>query len=463
VSDQEMRDLVRRVLEGDPAALVALLLMAYRLGWTLEEVLAQLGMTLEQVLEMLGAESAEAREIIRLLRLLDTYRGNTAGHIAKRIAEAINRLKELTEKIRGVRQIWDIVIKKGGEGLYFAGPIAIGLLEVLFIFGAGLLLPASRMGELTLHDDDDRAAWYELIITLYRRHVADREAYRQGSTAKSRTALLTDADYLWRLVQAFRRRYPETDEAAILRLIERAAGGWVRQYLGWDDDDLVRDPPVQAPDRPLPPGRPPALPVSDHPHTVERPLSHDEWVAAQKEAEKQAIRRRIIEVRARLREMMRKRHDPDYDFPETSRMIDDIIRQLLEELEKLRGQLGTDDSGEDVDEPYEPVPPRPAPPWPLGHNWLNPYRLYVNPKTGAQAWISDPPPDGEEWERYDGADGRPRFHWGWVPEVDPETGKIKWHPGWLPGPDPAPRFHGTMIVPPGMGGDEPAAGKQGGG
>jgi hypothetical protein len=55
----------------------------------------------------------------------------------------------------------------------------------------------------------------------------------------------------------------------------------------------------------------------------------------------------------------------------------------MKELEKLRQELkeAGEDTGEEFDEPLDPLPPAPLPPWPLGHP-VRPYRLYVNLKTG---------------------------------------------------------------------------------
>lgn len=379
------------------------------------------------------------------------------AEVRRRLIALRRALERLLQQNPGLRPLHEFLERLMQGPRWFAdkikyapetalGPIGIGLAEVLFIFAAGLLLPASKMGDLTLDDDTDRDKWLALITQLYRQHVKDRAEFREGTSKKTRTQLLEDADYLWKLVQAFLRRYPDSDQAAILRMIERAAGGWVRQYLGWDEDTL-QPAPAPQPSSVAPPALPPQIPVTEHPHTVERPQTYEEWLAAQKKADAQRIRDRIIEVRKRLRELKRKRQDPNYEH--VAGMLDEYIKQLIDELEKLRARLkemGSDDTGEEFDEPYDPPPAAPLPPWPLGHNWQNPVRLYVNPKSGEQRWFSDPPPGGD-WERMDGTDGEPQFHWGWVPEVDPETGKIDWKAGWLPGPPTVPPYQGTLALP----------------
>jgi hypothetical protein len=365
-------------------------------------------------------------------------------------------LQKLLDENPGLRPLQELIERLQNAPTWFAQqakfipesaafPVAIGFAEVLFIFAAGLLLPASKMGDLTLDDDSDRDKWFELIAALYRQHIKDRADYRGGTSKRTRTQLLEDADYLWKLVQAFLRRYPDHDQRSLLLMIERAAGGWVRQYLGWDEDTLQPAPPISAPSAPAPlPPRPP--PVQEHPHTVERPQTYDEWIVGQKKSDAQRIRNRIIVVRKRIRELLRKRGDPNY--ASVTEDIDESIKKVMEELARLRKQLEdmNEDSGEDMDEPYEAPPQAPLPPWPLGHNWANPYRLYVNPRTGEQRWFSDPPPGGD-WERMDGPDGQPQFHWGWTPDIDPETGKVVWKPGWLPGPPSTPPYMGTLALP----------------
>jgi len=425
--DEEIRELERAArASNDPFVWLAYLNALIRAGLR------------EQAIAAIEEMARRFPELWRLREIAELIRKSGAEWLRRKWAFDLEKLFEEFPWLRHFLK----VVQNGASVL---GPIIIGLFEVLFIFAVGLLLPAIKMGELTLSDDKDRDKWFELIISLYRQHVKDRAAYRDGTGTKTRTQLLEDADYLWKLVQAFLRRYPDYDQASILRMIERAAGGWVRQYLGWDDGSLQPLPPVAPgpPPTPVPPIVPPPAP---HPHTVERPQTYEEWLAAQKKADAQRIRDRIIEVRKRLRELKRKRQDPNYE--PVGSTLDEYINQLLEELAKLRKQLEDmkEDTGEEFDEPYDPLPPAPLPPWPLGHNWANPYRLYVDPKTGKQAWMSDPPPGGD-WERMDGDDGQPRFHWGWVPEVDQETGKIVWKPGWLPGPPSTPPYQGTLVLP----------------
>jgi hypothetical protein len=299
--------------------------------------------------------------------------------------------------------------------------------QVLILFGAGLALPASKWGGLTLNDDRDRDAWYALIVAVYKRHVGERNAYRDGDRTRTITELWADADYLWPSVRAFSGRYPKHESASLLRMIERAAGGWVHQYWRQDDDWYTPQPsqPVPPPP-PIPPPEPVAPRPVGRPHMVERPTSYEDSVKEQAKADAQRKRERIARIRERVRELRRKRRDPAYDYRAVLKEIDGYIEALLMELQKLRDDLteADEDTGEDMDEPIELPPPAPLPQWPLGHPAQG-YRLYVKPGTNQQDWFVDPP--GGEWAPASD------YHWGWAPEVDPNTGKIIWRPGWAMG------------------------------
>jgi hypothetical protein len=317
---------------------------------------------------------------------------------------------------------------QGAVIVEYGAVVAGAAIEVILLFGAGLALPASKMGKLTLDDDADREKWYQLIVALYRRHVTERNAYREGDRTRTITQLWADADYLLRLVEAYLRRYPDDDLARVLRMIERAARGWIDQYWRQEDEWYRPAPPQSAP-LPSPPAPAPA--PAEHPHTVERPTSYEDWLKEQKKGEAQRKRERIARIRQRIRELMRKRRNPDYNYDSIHEIIDGYIEALMKELQKLRDELTAagEETGEEFDEPIEPLPPAPIEPWPLGHP-TRPYRLYVNPKTGEQRWFLDPPDSDSDWQPASD------YHWGWVPEVDPNTGRIIWKPGWVPGPEP---------------------------
>lgn len=388
--DEELRALLRRITENpsDFAAWVAYLSALIRAGhWAeAEEVLAEM-----------------------LMRF------------------GMARLPEIERLVPAIR---------GALIIEYGAAAAGAAIQVILLFGAGLALPASKMGKLTLDDDADRDKWHALIVALYRRHVAERNAYRDGDRTRTITELWADADYLWRLVQAFLRRYPNYEFASVLRMIARAAGGWVEQYWRQDDEWYRPAPPPESAALPRPrpaPPSPPTVPVpAEHPHTVERPTTYEDWLKEQEKAEAQRKRERIARIRERIRELMRKRRDPDYNYDSVHRTIDVYIEELMKELQKLRDELTAagEDTGEEFDKPIEPLPSAPLPPWPLGHPVSHPYRLYVNPKTGAQQWFSDPPDGDSGWEPASD------YHWGWVPEVDPDTGRIIWKPGWVPGAAP---------------------------
>ena len=372
-------------------------------------------------------------ELQALYRAVQADPGDFAAWVALvRLLIRLGRTTEaeavLDEMIRrfGVDAVAELAAASGLELIFI---ITGAVTEVVILFGAGLALPASRWGKLTLDDDADRDKFFELIIELYKRHIRERNAYRNGDRSRSITQLWADADYLWRLVQAFLRRYPDHDSASLLRMIERAAGGWVDEY--WRQDDswyMPEPPPARIPlPTPPPPSRCPP-PPAEHPHTVERPRSYEDWLKEQAKSEAQRKREHIARIRERIRELMRKRRDPAYDYEEVHKTIDRFIEELMKELEKLRQELkeAGEDTGEEFDEPLDPLPPAPLPPWPLGHP-VRPYRLYVNLKTGRLDWFIDPPGSDSGWEPAS------EYHWGWVPEVDPDTGKIIWKPGWLPG------------------------------
>jgi hypothetical protein len=377
-------------------------------------------------------EVAVDEELQSLLREIQKDPSNFAAWVAYVVA--LIRLGRIAE----AEAVLDQIVARFGPGVVAELEAATGMelliiefgttLEVILLFGAGLALPASKWGKLTLDDDADRDKWYALIIALYKRHIRERNGYREGNRTRSITELWADADYLWRLVQAFLRRYPDHESASLLRMIERAAGGWVDEY--WRQDDAWSKPVSPPASAPLPQPQPkPAVPTPvEHPHTVERPMSYEDWLKEQAKADAQRKRERIARIRERIRELMRKRRDPAYNYEDVHKTIDRYIEELMEELQKLRDELTAtgQDTGEEFDEPLDPLPPAPLPPWPLGHP-ARPYRLYVNPKTGEQDWFIDPPDRASGWEPASD------YHWGWVPEVDPETGKIIWKPGWVLG------------------------------
>src|SRR3954451_20383088 len=312
-------------------------------------------------------------ELQALLRAIQEDPSNFAAWVAYVVA--LSRLRRFSEAEAVLEQI----VTRFGPGVVAELEVDTGTelliielgtaFEVILFFGAGLALPASKWGKLTLDDDADRDKWYALIIALYQRHIRERNRYREGDRSRSITELWADADYLWRLVQAFLRRYPNHESASLLRMIERSAGGWVDEY--WRQDDAwfkPVSPPVSAPL--LQPPTPPAVPTPvEHPHTVERPMSYEDWLKKQAIADAQRKRERIARIRERIRELMRKRRDPAYNYEEIHKTIDRYIKELMEELEKLRGELTAagEDTAEEFDEPLAPLPPVPVPPWPLGH------------------------------------------------------------------------------------------------
>jgi pentatricopeptide repeat protein len=254
-------------------------------------------------------------ELQALYRAVQADPGDFAAWVALvRLLIRLGRTTEaeavLDEMIRrfGVDAVAELAAASGLELIFI---ITGAVTEVVILFGAGLALPASRWGKLTLDDDADRDKFFELIIELYKRHIRERNAYRNGDRSRSITQLWADADYLWRLVQAFLRRYPDHDSASLLRMIERAAGGWVDEY--WRQDDswyMPEPPPARIPLPTPPPPSPCPPPPAEHPHTVERPRSYEDWLKEQAKSEAQRKREHIARIRERIRELMRKRRDP---------------------------------------------------------------------------------------------------------------------------------------------------------
>ena len=136
--------------------------------------------------------------------------------------------------------------------------------------------------------------------------------------------------------------------------------------------------------------------------------------------ELETTRRLIDDLDQRLRRYRER-------LPQAGEAEGEGLRELIERLEKEREELGRfaeDLGGEGAGESSQPPP---LPPWPLGHHWARPWRLFVDPRTGEQRWSGKPI---EGWEEMFGKDLQPRFRWGRRRKRDGSG----WEDGWIPIP-----------------------------
>jgi hypothetical protein len=316
------------------------------------------------------------------------------------------------------------------------GAIGLPLLATALIWIGGLSLVASKLGTLGTRDPftDLSEEPYEAILDAFMQHSRSRDDYRVVPTSAKLRNLAYEASYLLGLITSFLRRYPDDPRASYVRDVLRpiVQDYVTKYYYGEGPTSLVRPPTPKIPvTTPLPvPQSPP-----EHPHTVSPPATFEEELRLQYvKSEADSIRKQIKTVRAQIRKRKKELREAEPWRDETRKNLKEAIERSQQELEKLREKAQDLDveTDEELDEPLDPVGPAPLPPWPLGHDWSHPSRLYVDPKTGRQIWGGSKSP-GEEWEPMDDpATGKPRYRWGWVPRIDPETLEPRWEPGWVP-------------------------------
>jgi hypothetical protein len=175
-------------------------------------------------------------------------------------------------------------------------------------------------------------------------------------------------------------------------------------------------------------GRPEGEPRPQAPVTPIHQRPADE-VAGEK------TRRRIVEIRARLREFERWLRELRPEETDTIKRMKQTIAEKYKELDRERDyaeDLGQS-TGEDEDEPILPPPPEPPPIMTV--TYIEAMVGYWNRKTGEMRLFRlAHPPKSPDWEpvTLDPKTHKRNVEWGWVPVTDPETGKHKWIPGWVP-------------------------------
>jgi hypothetical protein len=305
------------------------------------------------------------------------------------------------------------------------GVMGIGLAEVLWFFGAGLALPASKMGELSIELPGDKSALHawEALISAYQEHVRQRDDYKHAPTAHKQLELRNSVYALRKEILHFLHAHPHDPHKSDVEAMFQKVDEWYNQYSYSTFPTAPVPPPSPAP--PASPHKP--LAKEPVPPTIAKPPTL-EWLEGER------IRHMIQFHKEWLRKWKKKRKEAEPWEDWYKKEVDKAIARETEEIEKLREKakaLGQS-TGEEWDEPLEGPPPPPLDP--LTKTYIQPVNEYINKKTGEKRVFTDAePPTSEDWVRveFNPTTGQYNIRWGWVPQDDPETGKRTWIPGWI--------------------------------
>lgn len=460
--DEEIRQAIRNV-QADPTdieAVIALILLYIRYGLVdqLEAELARLGIS-RAVLQQAWARIPGGEELLRIIngirRLTKDLKSAIDRGQSRRIQDCLSRLSALLARLeqyllqnphlrpaagRAIR-LAQQVIGMLRDTINFtktlpasaasaAGPILIGASEVLLLFAAGILLPASKMGELSIELSAEKAGLdaFETLLTAYQQHIRQRDDYRHVPNWTKLRELMNSASALSTDIRRFLRQYPDDARKSVVEAMQRQVLQWIEDYYY----GIGPSQPAPEPMEPLPPAAPPGVPLAPAPAqpvppTIAAPPTL-EW------QEGEHIRKLIQIHKEWIRKWKKKKKEALPYEEKYKEELDKAIKREMDELEKLRekAQAIGQSTGEDYDEPLDDPPPPPMDMMTV--TFIEPVHEYVNRKTGEKRTFTDAnPPDPEEWAKveFDFTTGQWNIRWGWVQQYDPDTGKPSWAPGWV--------------------------------
>lgn len=453
--DREIRDAIRKV-QNDPtdaAAVLLLILLLMRAGRSAEiaALLAQLGIaraTIEAAMAELPGFAEVMALIARVRQLTEQLRraleiGNPRSieRILRLLRAAVEQLQAALQQYphlqalaNRAQQLVQNVYKLLEDITYFAktlpasapGPILVGAGEVLFIFAAGLLLPASKMGELSIEWPIDKGpSDFPALLEACQEHVRKRDDYTHGPNWTKLRELMNSASALSNEISHFLPQHPADARKSTVEAMQRQVEAWIEQYYNGVG-------PAALPETPPPPAQPPAPPTTSHPSEPLPPAVAKPPTLAWLEGED--IRRLIQLHKEWIRKWKKKRNEAKPWEEQYKKDLDKAIDGELAEIEKLRkkaAELGQS-TGEEWDEPLDDPPPPPFDQMTV--TFIEPVTVYVNKKTGEKRVFKNAkPPTSEDWVevRFDFTSGQWNIRWRWVPQDDPETGRRTWNPGWI--------------------------------